>query len=409
MKIAKFSIQNYRCIQDLEVNCLDEKGEVRQWTVLLGENNSGKTNVLRALALLEPEELNLPGLDKTFVPSIIARARDRSSFRLFYDGHLYDGHLKLKAKLENGKELVYDPLDIQVFDFDPEIRLFGYGVSRYPARTALNEVPSLSTETLFSSYVRLLDFQDWLLQLDYSAKHDSEIARRRLQHMRELVKSKLFPDVIDFCFEKTGENDHVVVKFTTEHDGNVCFEDLGFGYQTTLTWLADFCKRMFDEYPESESPLQEEAVVMIDELDLHLHPKWQRDIVPTLSKVFPRVQFIITTHSPHVLQSMADVNLYVLKRGEEDGEVAFKHCSRSDFRGWTVEDILSETMGLGEKIHSDYYNLQVEDFNEALDEDNLQRAEKAYKELDRLMKADDPLRRMFDLQLGQLKRRYDQA
>jgi len=255
MKIASFSIQNYRCIKDLNVDCLDDEGKVRQWTVLLGENNSGKTNVLRALALLAPEKLNLPGLDKIFVSSFLARTRDRLSLRSFYDSHL-----KLKAKLENGKELVCDPRDIQVFDFDPEIRLFGYGVSRYPARTALNEVPSLSTETLFSSYVRLLDFQDWLLQLDYSAKHDSEIARRRLQHMRELLKSKLFPGVVDFCFEKTGENDHVVVKFTTEHDGNVCFEDLGFGYQTTLTWLADFCKRMFDEYPESESPLQEEAV-----------------------------------------------------------------------------------------------------------------------------------------------------
>lgn len=402
MKIAKFSIQNYRCIQDLEVNCLDEKGEVRQWTVLLGENNSGKTNVLRALALLEPEELNLPGLDKTFVPSIIARARDRSSFRLFYDGHLYDGHLKLKAKLENGKELVYDPLDIQVFDFDPEIRLFGYGVSRYPARTALNEVPSLSTETLFSSYVRLLDFQDWLLQLDYSAKHDSEIARRRLQHMRELVKSKLFPGVIDFCFEKTGENDHVVVKFTTEHDGNVCFEDLGFGYQTTLTWLADFCKRMFDEYPESESPLQEEAVVMIDELDLHLHPKWQRDIVPTLSKVFPRVQFIVTTHSPHVLQSMADVNLYVLRRDETSGEITVERSDVTDFTGWTVEDILSVTMELGEDVLSIAYNAVKKEFEEAIRNKDRQKAQQCYDRLDEMMRPGNPMRSIYRVRLEEM-------
>ena len=53
MKIASFSIQNFRCIKDLNVDCLDDKGKVRQWTVRLGENNTGKTNVLRALALLE--------------------------------------------------------------------------------------------------------------------------------------------------------------------------------------------------------------------------------------------------------------------------------------------------------------------------------------------------------------------
>lgn len=397
MKIASFSIQNYRCIKDLNVNCLDDEGKVRQWTVLLGENNSGKTNVLRALALLAPEKLNLPGLDKIFVSSFLARTRDRLSLRSFYDSHL-----KLKAKLENGKELVCDPRDIQVFDFDPEIRLFGYGVSRYPARTALNEVPSLSTETLFSTYVRLLDFQDWLLQLDYSAKHDSEIARSRLQHMRELVRSNLFPGVVDFCFEKTGENDHVVVKFTTEHDGNVCFEDLGFGYQTTLTWLADFCKRMFDEYPESENPLQEEAVVMIDELDLHLHPKWQRDIVPTLSEYFPNVQFIVTTHSPHVLQSMEDVNLYVLRRGEESGEITAERSDVTNFTGWTVEDILCVTMELGDDVLSVAYNAVKKDFEEALRNKNRAAAQRYYERLDDMMRPGNPMRSIYRVRLEEM-------
>ena len=397
MKIASFSIQNYRCIKDLNVDCLDDKGEVRQWTVLLGENNSGKTNVLRALALLVPEELNFPGLDKFFVPSLFARTRDRLSFQSFYDSHL-----KLKARLENGKELVCDPLKIHEFDLDPEIRLFGYGVSRYPARTALNEVPSLSTETLFSTYVRLLDFQDWLLQLDYSAKHDSEIASKRLQYMRELVSSNLFPGVEDFCFEKTGENDHVVVKFTTEHDGDVSFEDLGFGYQTTLTWLADFCKRMFDEYPESKNPLQEEAVVMIDELDLHLHPKWQRDIVPTLSEYFPNVQFIVTTHSPHVLQSMEDANLYVMRRDEASGEITAERSNVTNFTGWTVEDILSVTMELGDDVLSVAYNAVKKDFEEALRNKDRAAAQRYYERLDDMMRPGNPMRSIYRVRLEEM-------
>ena len=56
MKIESFSIQNYKCIKDLAVDCRGADGEIRQWTVLLGENNTGKTNVLRALALLRPLE-----------------------------------------------------------------------------------------------------------------------------------------------------------------------------------------------------------------------------------------------------------------------------------------------------------------------------------------------------------------
>ena len=400
MKIESFSIQNYKCIKDLAVDCRGADGEIRQWTVLLGENNTGKTNVLRALALLRPLELEIE-IERNGNKCITTKYAPTAS--------PIDLNANIIAMLTDGVEWGIDRFSRTFWEDSIDLHIHGYGVSRYPARTALSEREGNPTETLFNSNARLLDFQEWLLQLDYSQKSGSEKSRKRLEKMHDLVSSDLFPGVTDFSFKNDGDNEHVVVVFAAGKDGDVRFEELGFGYQTSLTWLADLCKRLFELYPESENPLHEEAVVLVDELDLHLHPKWQRDIVPTLSKVFPRVQFIVTTHSPHVLQSMADVNLYVLRRDAESGEVAFKHCPRSDFRGWTVEDILSETMGLNEKIHSDYYNQQVGDFNEALDEDNLQRAEKAYKELDRLMKADDPLRRMFDLQLGQLKRRYDQA
>lgn len=395
MKFESFSIQNYKCIKDLAVDCRGADGEIKQWTVLLGENNSGKTNVLRALALMEPEQLNLPGFGKVFVPSILAR--DKSSIELYYKTFL-----KLEIKLENGKEWFFDSRETQFLDIDPQIRLFGYGVSRYPARAALNEVPSLSTETLFSAYVRLLDFQDWLLQLDYSAKHDSEIARRRLQHMRELVKSDLFPGVKDFCFEKAGENDHVVVKFITEHDGNVRFEDLGFGYQTTLTWLTDFCKRMFELYPDAENPLHEEAVVLVDEIDLHLHPKWQRDLVPTLSKIFPNVQFIVTTHSPHVLQSMEDVNLYVLRRNAESGEIEAERSNVTNFTGWTVEEILGVTMELGDDVLSVAYNAVKKDFEEALRNKDRAAAQRYYERLDEMMRPGNPMRSIYRIRLEEM-------
>ena len=220
--------------------------------------------------------------------------------------------------------------------------------------------------------------------------------------MRELVKSDLFPGVKDFCFEKAGENDHVVVKFITEHDGNVRFEDLGFGYQTTLTWLADFCKRMFELYPDAENPLHEEAVVLVDEIDLHLHPKWQRDLVPTLSKIFPNVQFIVTTHSPHVLQSMEDVNLYVLRRNAESGEIEAERANVTNFTGWTVEEILSETMELKEGVRSVVYNEKKRAFEDALKAKDREKAEEIYAELERLMRPGNPMRSIYRVELEEL-------
>lgn len=390
MKIANFSIRNYKCIQDLSVDCRGEDGETRQWTVLLGENNTGKTNVLRALALLRPK---------------------KTIYRTDLDPVFKEAYMPVGA-LETSDVTVISSVNGERWGFAPEgrasseepfdLHVYGYGVSRYPARTALSEREGNPTETLFNSNARLSDFQEWLLQLDYSQKSGSEKSRKRLQKMHDLVSSDLFPGVTDFDFKKDGNNEHVVVVFAAGKDGDVRFEELGFGYQTTLTWLADFCKRMFELYPDAENPLHEEAVVLVDEIDLHLHPKWQRDLVSTLSKVFPRVQFIVTTHSPHVLQSMADVNLYVLRRDETSGEITVERSDVTDFTGWTVEEILSETMELKDGVRSVVYNEKKRAFENALKAKDRQAAERLYAELEQMMRPGNPMRSIYRIELEEL-------
>ena len=390
MKITKFSIRNYKCIQDLSVDCRGADGEIRQWTVLLGENNTGKTNVLRALALLRPKKTSYrTGLDPVFKEVYMPV------------GALETSDVTVISSV-NGERWWFDP-EGRAYSEEPfDLHVYGYGVSRYPARTALSEREGHPTETLFNSNARLSDFQEWLLQLDYSQKSGSEKSRKRLQKMHDLVSSDLFPGVTDFSFKKDGDNEHVVVVFSAGKDGDVRFEELGFGYQTTLTWLADFCKRMFELYPDAENPLHEEAVVLVDELDLHLHPKWQRDIVPTLSKVFPRVQFIVTTHSPHVLQSMADVNLYVLRRDETNGEITVERSDVTDFTGWTVEEILSETMELKDGVRSVVYNEKKRAFENALKAKDRQAAEQLYAELEQMMRPGNPMRSIYRIELEEL-------
>lgn len=411
MKIASFSIQNYRCIQDLEVNCLDDKGKVRQWTVLLGENNSGKTNVLRALALLETVEHEFPVEAET--------AGERESTVLYAplvvkhkDLIVGVENLRVEATLcsENSIQFPWSYTDARV-NVRPvlnenRLSVFAYGVSRYPAHTALNERESKPYKTLFSTEARLSDLEEWLLKLDYLSRMDDEKSqregRKRLDSVRRLLQSSLFPEVLDVTFVASGGADsQVIVKFVTK-DGTMRFDELGFGYQTSLTWLTDFCKRMFELYPKSKNPLHEEAVVLVDELDLHLHPRWQRDIVPTLSKVFPRVQFIVTTHSPHVLQSMADVNLYVLRRDETSGEITVERSDVTDFTGWTVEEILSETMELKDGVRSVVYNEKKRAFENALKTKDRQAAEQLYAELEQMMRPGNPMRSIYRIELEEL-------
>ena len=390
MKIESFSIQNYKCIKDLAVDCRGADGEIKQWTVLLGENNTGKTNVLRALAQLTPAKMNFK------------READ-SEFKDWYVPlGLFEGFFSKVMSQVGGRKWGYDPKGDGYSEEPIDLHIYGYGVSRYPARTALSEREGNPTETLFNSNARLSDFQEWLLQLDYSQKSGSEKSQKRLEKMHDLVRSDLFPGVTDFSFKKDGDNEHIVVVFSAGKDGDVRFEELGFGYQTTLTWLADFCKRMFELYPDAENPLHEEAVVLVDEIDLHLHPKWQRDLVPTLSKIFPNVQFIVTTHSPHVLQSMEDVNLYVLRRDAESGEIEAERSNVTNFTGWTVEEILGVTMELGDDVLSVAYNAVKKDFEEALRNKDRAAAQRYYERLDEMMRPGNPMRSIYRIRLEEM-------
>ena len=168
-----------------------------------------------------------------------------------------------------------------------------------------------------------------------------------------------------------------------------------------MSWVIDLCKKMFERYPKSDNPLEESAIVLVDEIDLHLHPQWQRTVIPYLSKVFKNTQFFVTTHSPMVLQSAKDINLFVLKHNE-DGFVNVEPCDIHDFRGWTIEEILKETMGLEDDIYSDDYQRLIREFDQGLDENNKDQVLKAYDELIALLHPNNPVKRILEMQKNQM-------
>lgn len=186
------------------------------------------------------------------------------------------------------------------------------------------------------------------------------------------------------------------------NDGWFRYNELGFGYQSSLSWIIDMCKRLFEAYPESDNPLEESAVALIDEIDLHLHPRWQRDIIGYLSKAFPNIQFIASTHSPTVLQSMPDVNLYVLTR--RDGKPVVAHSEITDFNGWSVEEILRDTMGMDDDVYSDVYQRYMQLFDSGLDENDKEKVKAAYSELLKILHPENPLRRMLEIQYKMLSK-----
>ena len=120
------------------------------------------------------------------------------------------------------------------------------------------------------------------------------------------------------------------------------------------------------------NPLEEETVILIDELDLHLHPRWQKEIVADLKRTFPNSQFIVTTHSPFIVQSLNAEELFDIKTmqyAEEEG----------NYRGWSIEAIQEHKMGVEPK--TTVFNHYLEEFSSAMDDEKYEKAKVLYEEL----------------------------
>ncbi len=397
-KIKSLTIENYKCFEKVECSFKNGDESVYQWNVFLGNNNSGKTNLLKIIAGLRASEITFPSREtdkpekKMLAPAFI---HDKTIIQLFKTG------VNLSCKVTNNNKewgLISQKLPLLEISDMQDFIIYGYGVSRYPSSKGLNDSSSDDCDTLFSRDASLINLKDWLLNLDYSSKNGQTEAGKRLTKIKEILTSDVFPEIEDFRCQSSEELQNYV-EFLVK--GVWCkYEDLGFGYQSMMSWMIDFCKRMFERYPKSENPLTESAVVLVDEIDLHLHPQWQRNVIPYLSKTFPNTQFFVTTHSPMVLQSAKDINLFILKHNDE-GMVSVERSDIHDFRGWTVEEILRETMGLQDDVHSDEYQRLISEFNTSLDKNDREKMQKAYDEIIPLLHPNNPLKRILEIQRNQ--------
>lgn len=119
-------------------------------------------------------------------------------------------------------------------------------------------------------------------------------------------------------------------------------EQLSDGYRTTLAMVMDIASRMAEANPDMKDPLQSEGVVLIDEVDLHLHPGWQQTILLDLIRTFPNIQFIVSTHSPQVISSVKPSALRVIDW--QDEEPILKDVKFSE--GAETQQMLLDVLGL---------------------------------------------------------------
>ena len=377
---SSLELENVRCFgerQTLELT--DEKGRPAQWTLLLGDNGVGKTTLLQCLAWMKPvPQGNKRGKEeeppKKIEPFLNGEPDDDVFNSLLRTGPNIESHIKAtlipgqelnseskgrRQKIETGiwmrganQRLQERKLTTNKFPRtigDPlllEPLMFWYAANRHMGISNLdNDKLADSLASLFSNSTELYDAEERLLQLDYLAVKRKGRHKKRLEQVKQILLTVL-PDIsakddIEILGPRGGEPDEDSgVKFHTPY-GSVPLAGLSLGYQTTLAWTVDLAWRLYHLFPESSNPLAEPSIVLIDEIDLHLHPRWQREIMKYLTKNFPRIQFIATAHSPLIVQAAIDANLAVLQK--QGDQVKIENRPRF-IESWRADQILTSDL-----------------------------------------------------------------
>lgn len=353
------TLENVRCFGPTQTLRLsDDQGRPARWTVILGNNGMGKTTLLQALTTFEsnsfPGQIDLPrgllhGHRLSWYP--VRHQAESAWFAIeVQTGTLQEASRGREYRFQVQYEM--DPRGGGITrpdDVDPLLNLvcYGYGATRRMGAGSLSAQKEYRTsDSLFFEDVPLRNAEEWILQADYAASKDSpergEAAQKRDQIKQLLIG--ILPEVSDLRFavpDKSNPAARVEVK--TPY-GWVTMRSLSLGYRTLIAWMVDLASCLFERYPKSPNPLAEPAVVLVDEIDLHLHPTWQRQLIGYLTERFPQTQFIVTAHSPLVVQSATDANIVVLRR---EGDHVVIDNDVESIRGWRVDQILtSDLFGL---------------------------------------------------------------
>ena len=417
MRIDKIEIENFKLFDKVEFNFN------AHFNLIIGINGSGKSSLLRALAVAlggwanayikddnnlrpieknEIREIQKDGrFDKTKDTLIKTYGEARVINRYSNDRKAnvewtrrrkenQDTSLSGSIQYENPADgtfstwysLNFNTLGSDILNYVDKGRTFDlpliavYECDRlWLAKNQLNiEASAKAQYSRFDPYVDCFHtgashqaIGEWLL------KH--ELASLQLKEETPVLLSikNAVRDALENCTDISFdfEEGRVIVDF---EDKSIPFEHLSDGQRTILGLFCDIARRaaILNPHFGGEASEKTSGVVLIDELDLHLHPKWQMKIIGDLQKVFPNIHFICTTHSPILLRSIEKEKIIILEDGKQSQSEIFS-------KGRDINSILYDFMGVPKRTQE--YEDKVDNLFGFLDDENIEKAEELLVEL----------------------------
>ena len=360
MKVKKLELNNFRGFRKATIEFPDSN-----LAVFIGVNAEGKSSILDAMAIIlsgffgfghdskEDIQLNYDdirlgeraveiGAQCTFfnieykVTTQLALMGVLSNINYPHKGVVSGDHsanaLPIIAYYKTDRELI-------LADAEKATRPGGRTSAYYHAISA-----GISAFRDFSEWFR---FEEDIENQGKIERQDFKYESPKLKPIRRSVTELLSKFDADFSELKVRRQNEPEIDFSRpsqkfelsikKNEEELKLSQLSSGERALLLLVADIARRAAILNPQLPDPLQSEGIVLIDEIELHLHPKWQREVIPALLATFPNIQFLITTHSPQVLSRVDKEDIFLLENGE-----VFKLSSNP--KGLDTNAILEEIM-----------------------------------------------------------------
>jgi predicted ATP-binding protein involved in virulence len=342
MKITKVTLRHFRGIGSLELEFPIDQNIV----ALVGVNGVGKSSILDAIAkLLDAVRcaikygemaMHLCAFEKSDVRIskediscgiTLSNANNKYSVEVRREGAKTD-HVSIHGiSSEIPKNLLlFFPSNRKMQKINAE----GFGV-----------LPSSNQGA--GGFMDFHELFDWFraiedMENEERLENNSDYRDRRLEAVRKAISSVLGNDFGRVRVRRS-TNDLIINKDSID----ISINWLSDGEKSLIALVSNIAIELGDIYPITENPLEGEGIVLIDEIELHMHPKWQRMIIPRLTNTFPNCQFIVTTHSPQVLSHVQPESIYLLKKAGEDIVVTKPQYSYGRDSNRILEDLMDET------------------------------------------------------------------
>ena len=365
LKIKKVRCENFRRFKDFTVY-FDE-----HLTVLVAKNGAGKSSILDAVAISL-------GAFVTRIPNVSGISQKDTDFRVLTDGskppysrvscETIDGIVwdrterrdKTRRTIKQippgrGIKDLNDYADRLVDQFNENIDVIFPIIAYYGTGRGVFEMPQRKRgfrkdfsrydsydEALESkaNFKRFIEYFYNLESLESGRQRELksfDYQRPELRAIRQAVEA-FMPE-----FSNPRKSHPAGIMVDWERDDGVYplrVEQLSDGYRIALVMVMDIAARMAEANPEESNPLAVTGIVLIDEVELHLHPGWQQRVLLDLTRVFPNVQFIVSTHSPHVIATVRPDQLRVIEWNGSDAKLVEVKFSEGAENSFIVERIL---------------------------------------------------------------------